>query len=294
MAAYSLLPLQFLLLSTFLTSLVSLVPTTSLKYTRKPKQTQLFNEQPTLKKGPADNNIFSRFVAQFLPTPEDIGLSRFNRDSRPENYPCTKTDWATLIPADESLALKDKGDILLIRQVLAKTNLETRALQCVYDANKDGWKAAIFHDKVDKKGPAVVFARSVTGGVFGGYNPTGWVNYGEYRGSIAAFLFQFNSADLTLRPIKLAKISGAGLAQVDDGTGPRFGAEGLTIPLLSPNNKLVRSKLGLYYERLPDGGNSLLTRNAKEDLLVDLKVYTGVYAADEKIPYNDALPFSLN
>jgi hypothetical protein len=31
--------------------------------------------------------------------------------------------------------------------------------------------------------------QSVSGGVFGGYNPTGWVNYGEYRGSIAAFLF---------------------------------------------------------------------------------------------------------
>lgn len=249
------------------------------------------NPNSSIKKGPADNDFFSRFVAQFLPTPEDIGLSRFDRNSRPENYPCTKTEWAEPVPIfDESLAQTDI-DITLIRQLLAKTNLEFRGLQCIYNANNDGWKAAIFHEKVDKKGPAIVLARSISGGLFGGYNPTGIL---EYRGSIAAFLFKFNSLDLTARPIKLAKISGAGLAQVDDGTGPRFGAEGLTIPLLSPNNKLVRSKLGLYYERLPDGGNSLLPKNLKDDLLVDLKVYVGVYNAGEKIPYSDALPFSLN
>lgn len=171
---------------------------------------------------------------------------------------------------------------------------KSRALTCVYDANRDGWKAAAFHQKVDKKGPAVVLARTVSGGVIGGYNPTGWVNYGEYRGSIAAFLFQFNPSDLTARPTKLAKISGAGLAQIDDGTGPKFGAEGLTIPLLSPNNKMVRSKLGLYYEKLPNGGNSLCPGNAKEDVLSELKVFVGVYGPDEKIPYSDALPFSLN
>lgn len=97
-----------------------------------------------------------------------------------------------------------------------------------------------------------------------------------------------------MRPFKLAKISGAGLAQIDDGTGPRFGAEGLTIPLQMPNPKLVRSKLGLYYERLPNEMNSLLPNNAKEDELVDLKVYVGIYNKDEPVPYSDALPFSLN
>ena len=127
------------------------------------------------------------------------------------------------------------------------------------------------------------------------YCSIGWVNYGEYRGSIAAFLFQFDSTDLlTRRPVKLAKISGAGLAQIDDGSGPKFGAEGLTIPLQSPNNKLVRSKLALYYEKLPNGDNSLLPQNRKEDELVECKVYVGIYEENEKIPYSDALPFSLN
>ena len=189
------------------------------------------------RKGPADNDFISNFFSKLLPTPEDIGLSRYNRTTRPENYPCTKDEWAVNIPGDE----KD-ADISLIRQLLAKTNLEYRPLKCLYDASKDGWKAEAFHSKVDKKGPCVVLARSTRDGVFGGYNPTGWVNYGEYRGSIAAFLFTFpaaamdsNAADLkksqsqnAARPIKLAKIAGAGLAQVDDGSGPKFGMEGST------------------------------------------------------------------
>lgn len=72
----------------------------------------------------------------------------------------------------------------LIRQLLASTNLEYRPLKLVYSAAKDGWKSTIFHKKVDKLGPALVLGRAATGEVIGGYNPTGWVNYGEFRGSI--------------------------------------------------------------------------------------------------------------
>jgi hypothetical protein len=58
--------------------------------------------------------------------------------------------------------------------------------------------------------------------------------------------------------------------------------------------KLVRSKLGLYYDRLPSGVNSLLPNGALSDELIDLKVFVGIYAPGEKIPYSDAMPFSLN
>jgi len=87
---------------------------------------------------------------------------------------------------------------------------------------------------------------------------------------------------------------GAGLAQIDDGSGPRFGSEGLTITLEKSRPRLVRSKLGLYYERLPGGGNSLFRSKKLEEELQDLKVFIGVYGSEEKIPYSDALPFSLN
>mmetsp|Transcript_19157 Transcript_19157/g.18500 ORF Transcript_19157/g.18500 Transcript_19157/m.18500 type:complete len:189 (+) Transcript_19157:175-741(+) len=144
------------------------------------KLTKVYSER----KGPADNDFISRFFSKLLPAPEDMGLTRFNSTTRPENYPCIKNEYANLLETDHS-----DPDKILVRQLLKNTNLETRDLQLIYDGDVDGWTAVNFHKKLDKKGPAVVLGKSVSGGVFGGYNPTGWVNYGEYRGSIAAFLF---------------------------------------------------------------------------------------------------------
>lgn len=70
--------------------------------------------------------------------------------------------------------------------------------------------------------------------------------------------------------------------------------EGLTILLEKSNPKLVRSKLGLYYDRLPNGVNSLLPKGEAAGELTDLKVFCGIYSSSEKIPYSDAMPFSLN
>ena len=171
---------------------------------------ELCGEPDKTRRGPADNDFISRFFSKILPTPEDVGLTRYDRSSRPENYPCIKDEFAQTLDSD--LGCPDK---VLVRQLLKNTNLETRDLQLIYDANEDGWRAVKFHEKLDKKGPSVVLARTSSGGILGGYNPCGWVNYGEYRGSIAAFLFLFPNGDESQRPIKLAKISGAGLAQVN-------------------------------------------------------------------------------
>jgi TLD len=156
------------------------------------------------RKSPAGNDFISKFFGSFLPTPEDIGLTRYNRTSRPENYYCTTTEWADPLAEDKDT------DIALIRQTLKYTNLEYRPLKIAFDANIDGWNAKSFHNRVDKLGPAVVFVRTASGGILGGYNPTGWVNYGELRGSIAAFLFTFPRGNIENRPIKVPKISGAG------------------------------------------------------------------------------------
>lgn len=176
---------------------------------------RLYGEPDKARRGPADNDFISRFFSKILPTPEDVGLTRFDRSTRPENYPCIKDEFAQILDSD--LGCPNK---VLIRQLLKNTNLETRDLQLLYDANEDGWRAIKFHDKLDKKGPSVVLARTSSGGTLGGYNPCGWVNYGEYRGSIAAFLFLFPNGDESQRPIKLAKISGAGLAQVLENHAP--------------------------------------------------------------------------
>ena len=54
----------------------------------------------------------------------------------------------------------------------------------------------------------------------------------------------------------------------------------------------VTNKLGSYYDRLPDGGNSLFGKDSNVQLK-DPKVYHGVYAEDEYRPFTDAEPFAL-
>jgi len=50
--------------------------------------------------------------------------------------------------------------------------------------------------------------------------------------------------------------------------------------------------LGSYYERLPDGTNSLFGKDSSVQLR-DLRVYNGVYEEGEYIPFTDAEPFAL-
>jgi hypothetical protein len=95
-------------------------------------------------------------------------------------------------------------------------------------------------------------------------------------------------------PSKLRKVGGPSLAQQDlPELGPSFGADSLVIPLDKSNPKLARSKLGSYYERFPDGGNTLFGKRGASVQLKDFKVYHGVYEDGEYIPFTDAEPFAL-
>ncbi|CAB9500861.1 TLD [Seminavis robusta] len=214
---------------------------------------------------------------------EPLGLKRFGADRFPEQYPATTTEFAEPVDSDDK-------EMALLRPLLKNTNLETRALKLVYNANRNGWNPAAFHRAVDKKGPSLVVCTTSGGLVCGGYNPKGWVSYGEARGSIAAFLYVFQPDG---KPIKLRKVGGASLAQIDEPEcGPKFGADSLIIPLAKENPKLARSKLGSYYERYGDGNNSLF-RESGAVMLKEFKVYQGVYGKDEFIPFTDAEPFAL-
>ena len=239
-----------------------------------------------------DNDDFiTKLFGWAMPKPEDVGLNRYTKDSLPENYPAVKDQWAEPLASDKTESMQ------LVRQVLARTNLEARELKLAYSGNRDGWTAKKFHAKLDAQGPCVVLCKTTEGDVFGGYNPCGHVGLGEARGSIAAFLFVFKNRNTAERPIKLRKIAGAGMAQMDyETSGPRFGPEGLTIPLEGPltSAKLVRTKLGLYYERMPDGGNSLFLGKQMQGELTDLEVFTGVWDEGERIPYSGAMFFQVN
>ena len=115
---------------------------------------------------------------------EPMGMKRFGRERFPEQYPAVKDEWAEPVDSDSA----DKN-MQTIRPFLKNTNLEGRGLKLSYDANRDGWDAISFHEKCDRLGGGVVLCETRMGIVCGGYNPKGWVGYGEARGSIAAFLF---------------------------------------------------------------------------------------------------------
>lgn len=210
--------------------------------------------------------------------------ARMTSTKFPEQYPATKDEWAEPVAADNK-------EMAVVRPVLKNTNLETRGLKLSYSGAKNGWNADAFHKAVDKKGGGLVVCTTKDGLLCGGYNPKGWVGYGEARGSIAAFLFCQNSDGSFT---KLRKVGGAGLAQMDmPETGPSFGADSLVIPFNGDNPRVARSKLGSYYERFDDGTNTLFG-DASSVQLKELKVYQGVYADGEFIPHTDAEPFALN
>jgi len=147
--------------------------------------------------------LFSFFFGK--PEESPLGLKRFGKERFPEQYPATTDDFDV-----EPVASDDK-EMAKVRPLLKNTNLEERGLQLTYSGNKNGWSAEKFHQAVDKKGGALVVCTTTSGLVCGGYNPKGWVGYGEARGSIAAFLFKQNSDGSFT---KLRKVGGAGLAQM--------------------------------------------------------------------------------
>jgi len=88
-------------------------------------------------------------------------------------------------------------------------------------------------------------------------------------------------------------VGGPGLAQMDvPETGPQFSPDALVIRMDGREPKVARSKLGSYYERMPDGTNSLFGKESAVQLR-DLRVYHGVYAEGEYVPFTDAEPFAL-
>ena len=210
--------------------------------------------------------------------------ARMTSQKFPEQYPATKTEWAEPVASDNK-------EMAIVRPVLKNTNLENRALKLSYSGTKNGWNAQAFHKAVDRKGGALVVCTTKDGLLCGGYNPKGWVGFGENRGSIAAFLFVQNpDGSFT----KLRKVGGAGMAQMDyPETAVSFGADSLVIPLSGDSPRRARSKLGAYYERYDDGTNTLF-RDAAAVELKDLKVYHGIYEEGEFIPHADAEPFALN
>lgn len=238
---------------------------------------------------PDDRDVGEKLFGLFFGEQERgvvAGIARTS--SAPDTYPATKTEFANPVAGDDT-------EMALIRPLMKNTNLEYLDFKLVYDAQRDGWTADAFHNGVNFMGPCVVICKTVSGAVSGGYAPKGYAGYGEYRGSIAAFLFTWPDGDTSKPAVKLQKIGGAGLATIDEPeTGPRFGADGLVMMMNPGAERIVTSKLGPYYETMPDGSRSVLgSRKPSFDEMRELRVYAGCWPEGERIPFNGAIPFAI-
>ena len=231
--------------------------------------------------------LFEFFIGE-IQEGEVAGLAR--TAGAADTYPATKTEFAEPVEGDS-------GDVKLMRPLLKNTNLEFLQLKEVYSSSNPlaGFRPEAFHAGVDRKGPCIVIARTQGGAVCGGYSPKGFAGYGEYRGSIAAFLFTWPDGDTSKPAVKLQKIGGASMACCDEPeTGPRFGMDGLTIYMNPGNERMAASKLGPFYERMPDGAASIFNpREGGTTRLKEVKAYVGVWPEGERIPYDGAVPFAI-
>ena len=195
----------------------------------------------------------------------------------PEQYPAT-------YEVNESIVKEDStsSEAQLVRQLLKNTQLESRPLKLVYNAQRQGWNPEAFHKFADGCGAAVVLAKTRDGVVCGGYNPKGWSSLGGARPSVAAFLFYRLSGGNTFQKLRKAGGGGLACARDDPDYGISFGPDGLVIELQPGRERVAQSKLGPYFERGPEDLPSLFVGAAE---LVELKVLVGVYSPDEDIPY---------
>ena len=236
----------------------------------------------------------------FEPPTSSSGSDKQRQIQYPEQYPATYEINDAIVEEDDQLPLAKS-----VRPLLKNTQLESRPLQLVYDANKDGWNPTAFHNSVDGKGAAIVVAyKKEDESIIGCYNPKGWASLGGARPSVAAFLFYQkqqqqtkNENDVVLFQ-KLRKIGGGGLACAadDPNFGISMGPDGLVINLQQSQGmgKQATSKLGTYYECGPEerysicddgstvGGGSAAGASCE---LSQLYVLVGIYENEDDIPY---------
>jgi TLD len=182
---------------------------------------------------------------------EDRSPGGMKRLDVPEMFGPVLDRWADPVEGDSPGAA-------LIRPLLAGTQLEFTPLRLAYSADRDGWSAQAFHDKVNTFGAGIVVARTAGGAIIGGYNPRGWIGLGEDRDSIAAFLFTWptGTKDKSIKPVKLQKVGGASLAVVDKPeAGIAFGAEGLKL-LMPGKERTAKCRLGTFFAKMPGGGKN--------------------------------------
>jgi len=121
------------------------------------------------------------------------------------------------------------------------------------------------------------------GSFVGGYNPKGWLGYGDWRDAISAFLFARNQVG-GAKFVKVPKVGGSGMAIIDEqGGGPCWGPDGLKIDL---EKRVARSRLGSYYAKLPNGDRTLFSdKEGQTARLTAVRVYVGLGETEKAASY---------
>jgi hypothetical protein len=222
--------------------------------------------------------IRHNWLKDFFEPPSSSSSSSSREVQYPEQYQASYELNTVSLQADNNCA-----GAKFVGPLLKNTQLESRPLQLVYNAQRDGWNPAAFHRAVDGKGAAIVMAKTKSGMSCGGYNPKGWASLGGARPSVAAFLFYEKTNDGSYQ--KLQKVGGGGLAcaRDDPDFGISFGPDGLVLSLRKGAERSATSKLGTYFERGPENLASLFG-GATE--LSDLKILVGKYEIGEDISYS--------
>ena len=197
------------------------------------------NKQEENDGGDFITNLVVKLFPGALDDPEPAGLKRMTKEEWPDQWPANCEEF--LEPIED---IDDTRELRLVRRVLKQTQMETKKLGIAYDANTHGWSGSSFHTQLDGQGCGLLIAETTDGVVFGGYNPKGWLGYGEWVDAISAFLFVY-ARGKKKNPTKCAKIGGSGMAIIDEaGKSPQWGPDGLKIQLES---KMATSRLGTYY-----------------------------------------------
>ncbi|XP_068678620.1 uncharacterized protein [Montipora foliosa] len=128
-------------------------------------------------------------------------------------------------PFDDSLILSMEQRQVLTDWLKGSLTSASHNYALIYRASRDGWGAANFHSRCDRKGPTVTVVTSANY-IFGGYTEQNWeaAASGIYKRDPNSFLFSLVNPS-RLRPTKLPLIPGKeGLAiYCVSGCGPIFG-----------------------------------------------------------------------
>ena len=127
-------------------------------------------------------NLVGKLFPGMLDDPEPAGLKRMTREEWPDQWPANCEEF--LEPMSD---IDDTRELRLVRRVLKQTQMESKRLGIAYDAETHGWSGSSFHTQLDGQGCGLLIAETTDGVVFSGYNPKGWVGYGEWADAISAF-----------------------------------------------------------------------------------------------------------